>query len=174
MPKTTDKNKYFVEKTSEIHKGFESLDIRRGQNSLGVVSFFTIFYIVLVLIVLLSFYSLDGMIKIVDGIYKIEERSDKAEVSNKIEVLGDAIVYIGKVESFDRRTQSFEHGTILIRKIEKKDIEEKKDKKGKKVIIYKKDKKAIIYIKAKKAKKEDDIYIALIKKLGSEENKGWY
>lgn len=170
-----DKNKYFVEKTSEIHKGFESLDIRRGQNSLGVVSFFTIFYIVLVLIVLLSFYSRDGMIKIGDGIYKIEERSDKAEVSNEIEVLGDAIVYNGKVESFDRRTQSFEHGTILIRKIEKKDIEEKKDKKGKKVIIYKKDKKAIIYIKAKKAKKakkEDDIYIALIKKLGSEENKG--
>ena len=149
-----DKNKYFVEKTSEIHKGFESLNIEEGKNSLGVVSIRTMFYIVLVLIVLLGFYFRDCMLKIDDGIYKIEEKSDKAEVSNEIEVLGDAIVYNGKVEAFDRRTQSFEHGTISIRKIEKKDIEAKK---------------AIIY---KKAKKEDDIYIELIKNLGSEKNKG--
>ena len=104
--------------------------------------------------------------KIDDGIYKIEERSDKAEVSNEIEVLGDAIVYNGKVEAFDRRTQSFEHGTISIRKIKEKDIEEKKDKKEKKAIIYKK------VQKDKKDKKEDNIYIVLIKKLGSEKNKG--
>lgn len=164
-----DKNKYFVEKTSEIHKGFESLNIEKGENSLGVVSIITKLYIGLVLLVLLGFYSRDYMLKIDDGIYKIEGMSDK------IEVLGDAIVYNGKVEAFDRRTQSFEHGTISIRKIEKKDIEEKKDKKGKKVIIYKKDKKAIIYkkdIEEKKTKKEDDIYIVLIKNLGSEENKG--
>ena len=158
-----DKNEYFVEKTSEIHKGFESLNIEKGKNSLGVVSFITKVYIGLVLIVLLGFYFRDCMLKIDDGIYKIEERSDKAEVSNEIEVLGDAIVYNGKVEAFDRRTQSFEHGTISIRKIEKKDIENKKAKKD---IIYKKD------IEAKKDKKEDDIYIVLIKNLGSEENKG--
>jgi hypothetical protein len=151
-----DKNKYFVEKTSEIHKGFESLDIGRGQNSLGVVNNFTKLYIVLVLLVLLGFYSRDCMLKIDDGIYKIEGRSDKAEVSNEIEVLGDAVVYNGKVEAFDRRTQSFEHGTISIRKIEKEEIE----------------KKDIIYKKEKKDKKEDDIYIVLIKNLGSEINKG--
>lgn len=158
-----DKNKYFVEKTSEIHKGFESLNIEEGKNSLGVVSIRTMFYIGLVLLVLLGFYSRDYMEKIDDGIYKIEERVDKAEVSNEIEVLGDAIVYNGKVEAFDRRTQSFEHGTISIREIEKKDIENKKAKKD---IIYKKD------IEDKKDKKEDDIYIVLIKNLGSEENKG--
>ena len=151
-----DKNKYFVEKTSEIHKGFESLDIGRGQNSLGVVNNFTKLYIVLVLLVPLGFYSRDCMLKIDDGIYKIEGRSDKAEVSNEIEVLGDAVVYNGKVEAFDRRTQSFEHGTISIRKIEKEEIE----------------KKDIIYKKENKDKKEDDIYIVLIKNLGSEINKG--
>lgn len=155
-----DKNKYFVEKTSEIHKGIEYLDIEKGNNSLGIVSKLTKFYIALVFIVLLGFYFRDCMLKIDDGIYKIEERSDKAEVSNEIEVLGDAIVYNGKVEAFDRRTQSFEHGTISIRKIEKEDIEAKKAKK------------AIIYKKPKKAKNEDDIYIELIKNLGSEKNKG--
>ena len=31
---------------------------------------------------------------------------------------GDAIVYKGKVEALDKRTQSFEHGTISIRKNE--------------------------------------------------------
>lgn len=151
-----DKNKYFVEKMSEIHKGFESLNIEEGKNSLGVVSIITKLYIGLLLLVLLGFYSRDYMLKIDDGIYKIEERSDKAEVSNEIEVLGDAVVYNGKVEAFDRRTQSFEHGTISIRKIEKEDIE----------------KKDIIYKKEKKDKKEDDIYIVLIKNLGSEINKG--
>lgn len=111
-----DKNKYFVEKTSEIHKGIEYLDIRRGKNSLGVVGIRTMVYIGLVLCILLFIYCHDYYIKIDDGIYEICEKSDKAGFPNKIEVLGDAIVYKDKVEAYDKRTQSFEHGTNSLRK----------------------------------------------------------
>lgn len=133
-----DKNKYFVEKTSEIHNGFEYFDIEKGYNSLGVVSNTTKIYITLLLCLLLGFYHKDYIRKIDDGIYKIEERSDKAEVSNEIEVLGDAVVYNGKVEAFDRRTQSFEHGTISIRKKDKHSIELTKNVGAKTKVVYQK------------------------------------
>ena len=164
--KEDNRHTYYVAQESEIPEKIEGLPKSQGYSILGVIDFSTIIGLISALCILSVFFLSDFREKIDDGIYKIEERSDKAEVSNEIEVLGDAIVYNGKVEAFDRRTQSFEHGTISIRKIKEKDIEEKKDKKEKKAIIYKK------VQKDKKDKKEDNIYIVLIKKLGSEKNKG--
>ena len=64
-------------------------------------------------------YCLDRQVRVDDGIYKIVEKSDKTDnVGEIIKVSGDAIVYKGKVEALDKRTQSFEHGTISIRKNE--------------------------------------------------------
>lgn len=76
------------------------------------------------LCILPTFYFLDYTEKIDDGIYRIVEKSDEADYFGKIiEVSGDAIVYNGKVEAFDKHTQSFEHGTISIRKKDKHSIE---------------------------------------------------
>lgn len=157
-----DKNKYFVEKTSEIHKGIEYLDKRRGEYSLGVVSKGTKFLIGSVLCMLLIVYCLDYNLKIDDGIYKIVSKSGEAEVPNEIEVSGDAIVYNDKVEvkgqgkvevkdqgkvevkdqdkveAYDKRTQSFEHGTILLRKIDKYSIELTKNVGDKTRVVYQK------------------------------------
>ena len=141
-----DKNKYFVEKTSEIHKGIEYLDKRRGEYSLGVVSKGTKFLIGSVLCMLLIVYCLDYNLKIDDGIYKIVSKSGEAEVPNEIEVSGDAIVYKDKVEvkdqdkveAYDKRTQSFEHGTILLRKIDKYSIELTKNVGDKTRVVYQK------------------------------------
>ena len=68
-------------------------------------------------------YNQNYKLKIDDGIYEIVGKSDKAEFPNKIEVLGDAIVYKDKVEAYDKRTQSFEHGTISLRKKGEQSIE---------------------------------------------------
>ena len=166
-------NVFYVKKKSEIPKKIDGLNKNEGNNILGKINAWTIIWFTIMIAIIPIVYFLDCSIRVNDGIYEIVEKSDKTDnLDEIIKVSGDAIVYKGKVEALDKRTQSFEHGTILLRKIEKKDIEEKKGKKEKKVLIYKKDKKAIIYIKPKKTEKEDDIYIVLIKKLGSEENKG--
>lgn len=147
-----DKNKYFVEKTSEIHKGFESLNIEKGKNSLGVVTTNTKVCIGFLLFMLLFFYCLDYDLKIDDGMYRIVSKSGEAEVPNEIEVSGDAIVYKDKVEvkdqdkvevkdkveAYDKRTQSFEHGTILLRKIDKYSIELTKNVGDKTRVVYRK------------------------------------
>lgn len=141
-----DKKKYFVEKTSEIHKRIEYLNRRRGENSLGLVNCFTIFCIALVLGILLFIYYKDHELKIDDGMYKIVSKSGEAEVPNEIEVSGDAIVYKDKVEvkeqdkveAYDKRTQSFEHGTILLRKIDKYSIELTKNVGDKTRVVYQK------------------------------------
>jgi len=133
-----DKNKYFVEKTSEIHKRIEYLNRRRGENSLGLVNYFTIFCIALVSGILLFIYYQDHELKIDDGMYKIVSKSGEAEVPNEIEVSGDAIVYKDKVEAYDKRTQSFEHGTISIRKKDKHSIELTKNVGDKTRVVYQK------------------------------------
>ena len=133
-----DKKKYFVEKASEIHKRIEYLNRRRGKNSLGLVNYFTIFCIALVSGILLFIYYQDHELKIDDGMYKIVSKSGEAEVPNEIEVSGDAIVYKDKVEAYDKRTQSFEHGTILLRKIDKHSIELTKNVGDKTRVVYQK------------------------------------
>lgn len=143
--KGKNNNVFYVEDNSEIPKKIDGLNKNEGKSILGKINPWTIGWFIIMIAIMPINNFIDYGLKIDDGIYKIEEKSDKAEFPNEIEVLGDTIVYNGKVESFDTRTQSFEHGTISIREIKKEDIEDKK------------------------VKKEDIIYIELTKNVGNKE-----
>ena len=109
----------YVKNNGDIHEKLNGLNKNEGNNIIGVVNVSTIvlFLIMIAIIPINSF--LDRQVRVDDGIYKIVEKSDKTDnVGEIIKVSGDAIVYKGKVEALDKRTQSFEHGTISIRKKE--------------------------------------------------------
>ena len=144
---------YYIAQESEIPEKIDGLPASAGYSILGVIDSFTIIFAILTICILPASFYFDSNRKIDDGIYKIVGKSHKAKVPNKIEVLGDAIVYNGKVEAYDKHTQSFEHGTISIRKI---NLKEKKYKKYKD-------------IENRKGKKEDIIYIELTKNVGKKE-----
>ena len=129
---------YYIAQESEIPEKIDGLPASAGYSILGVIDSFTIIFATLAICILPFLYFSDFKVKIDDGIYTIEEKPDKAEVPNEIEVLGDAIVYNGKVEAFDTHTQSFEHGTILIRKKDKHSIELTKNVGDKTKVVYQK------------------------------------
>ena len=155
-------NVFYVKKKSEIPKKIDGLNKNEGNNILGKINAWTIFWFTTMIAIIPIVYFLDCSIRVNDGIYEIVERSDKTDnLDEIIKVSGDAIVYKGKVEALDKRTQSFEHGTISIRKKEeniltkltkylrgKKDREDKNsyieltinqgEKKDKKIEKYKK------------------------------------
>lgn len=84
---------------------------------------------------------LDYTVKVDDGIYEIVGKSDKADKIDRIKLSGDTTIYHDKVEDFEKRTQSFEQGTISIRKKGKNYIEliiNQGRKQDKKVEEYKK------------------------------------
>lgn len=159
--KPKEDNIFYVDESSEIPERIKDFREKEGKLILGLVPFWTNAWLILMIFISPTISFLDYKVKIDDGIYEIVEKSDKAEFPNKIEVLGDAIVYKDKVEALDKRTQSFEHGTISIRKKEeniltkltkylrgKKDREDKNsyieltinqgEKKDKKIEKYKK------------------------------------
>lgn len=112
-------NVIYVDKSSEIPKKIKGLNKNEGNNIIGVVNVSTIFLFLIMIAIIPINYCLDRQVRVDDGIYKIVEKSDKTDnVGEIIKVSGDAIVYKGKVEALDKRTQSFEHGTISIRKNE--------------------------------------------------------
>lgn len=124
--KGNNRDTYYVAQKSGIHETIDGVTDRTGYPILGVINRdkYTIFIFLAMLCILPTFYFLDYTEKIDDGIYRIVEKSDEADYFGKIiEVSGDAIVYNGKVEAFDKHTQSFEHGTISIRKKDKHSIE---------------------------------------------------
>ena len=140
--KKGEKNIFYVDSTSEIPEIIGGLEKKIGESKLGVVNKWKIIIELLLIFAVFPLSSIvdQEVVRVNDGIYKIEEKPDKAEVPNEIEVSGDAIVYNGKVEAYDKRTQSFEHGTISIRKIylkekKNKDIEDRKDKKENNIYI---------------------------------------
>lgn len=155
--KKGEKNIFYVDSTSEIPEIIDGLEKKIGESILGVVNKWTIIIELLLIFAVFPLSSIvdQEVVRVNDGIYKIVGESDKAKTPNEIEVLGDAIVYNGKVEAYDKRTQSFEHGTISIRKI---NLKEKKYKKYKD-------------IEDRKDKKENNIYIELTKNVG---NKEWF
>lgn len=116
--KGNNRDTYYVAQKSEIHETIDGVKDRTGYRILGVINRdkYTIFIFLAMLCILPTFYFLDYTEKIDDGMYKIVSKSGEAEVPNEIEVSGDAIVYKDKVEAYDKRTQSFEHGTISLRK----------------------------------------------------------
>lgn len=138
--KKGEKNIFYVDSTSEIHEIIGGLKKPFGESILGVVNKWKIIIELLLIFAVLPLSSIvdQKFVRINDGIYTIEEKPDKAEVPNKIEVLGDAIVYNGKVEAFDTHTQSFEHGTISIRKKDKHSIELTKNVGDKTKVVYQK------------------------------------
>ena len=129
---------YYIAQESEIPEKIDGLPESAGYSILGVIDSFTIIFAILTICILPASFYFDYNRKIDDGIYTIEEKPDKAEVPNEIEVLGDAIVYNGKVEAFDTHTQSFEHGTISIRKKDKHSIELTKNVGDKTKVVYQK------------------------------------
>ncbi|MBK5129592.1 hypothetical protein H7T95_08930 [Streptococcus salivarius] len=109
----------YVKNNGDIHEKLKDLNKNEGNNIIGVVNVSTIFLFLIMIAIIPINYCLDRQVRVDDGIYKIVEKSDKTDnVGEIIKVSGDAIVYKGKVEALDRRTQSFEHGTISIRKKE--------------------------------------------------------
>lgn len=131
-------NVIYVDKSSEIPEKIKGLREAEGKLILGLVPSWTNVWLILMIFISPTISFLNYIVKIDDGIYKIEEKPDKAEVPNEIEVLGDAIVYNGKVEAFDTHTQSFEHGTISIRKKDKHSIELTKNVGDKTKVVYQK------------------------------------
>jgi membrane protein len=132
------KDLFYVEDGSEILNNINRKPKYSGYPILGKLDRWTIILIILILIIIPINKYIDSLVTVDDGIYKIEEKPDKAEVPNEIEVLGDAIVYNGKVEAFDTHTQSFEHGTISIRKKDKHSIELTKNVGDKTRVVYQK------------------------------------
>lgn len=132
------KDLFYVEDGSEILKKINRKPKYSGYPLLGKIDRWTIISIILILIIMPINKYIDSLVTVDDGIYIIEEKPDKAEVPNEIEVLGDAIVYNGKVEAFDTHTQSFEHGTISIRKKDKHSIELTKNVGDKTKVVYQK------------------------------------
>lgn len=132
------KDLFYVEDGSEILNNINRKPKYSGYPILGKLDRWTIILIILILIIIPINKYIDSIVTVDDGIYKIEEKPDKAEVPNEIEVLGDAIVYNGKVEAFDTHTQSFEHGTISIRKKDKHSIELTKNVGDKTRVVYQK------------------------------------
>ena len=132
------KDLFYVEDGSEILNNINRKPKYSGYPILGKLDRWTIILIILILIIIPINKYIDSLVTVDDGIYKIEEKPDKAEVPNEIEVLGDAIVYNGKVEAFDTHTQSFEHGTISIRKKDKHSIELNKNVGDKTRVVYQK------------------------------------
>lgn len=121
-----NRNIYYVDQKSEIPGIIEGLGEPAGYPILGVTNKnkFLSFCVLVTLCMLPAISVLDYTVKIDDGIYEIVEKSDKADCFGKIiEVSGDAIVYNGKVEVFDRHTQSFEYGAISIRRKGKHSVE---------------------------------------------------
>lgn len=121
-----NRNIYYVDQKSEIPEIIEGIGEPAGYPILGVTNRdkFLSFFVLATVCILPAISVLDYIVKIDDGIYEIVEKSDEADYFGKIlEVSGDAIVYNGKVEAFDKHTQSFEHGTISIRKKDKHSIE---------------------------------------------------
>ena len=114
---------FYVEKGSEILNKINRKPKYSGYPLLGKLDGLTITLIILILIIIPINKYIDSLVTVDDGIYEIVGKSDKAEFPNKIEVLGDAIVYKDKVEAYDKRTQSFEHGTISLRKKGEQSIE---------------------------------------------------
>lgn len=109
----------YVKNNGDIHEKLKDLNKNEGNNIIGVVNVSTIFLFLITIAIIPINYCLDRQVRVDDGIYKIVEKSNKTDnVGEIIKVSGDAIVYKGKVEALDRRTQSFEHGTISIRKKE--------------------------------------------------------
>lgn len=146
-----NRNTYYVEQESEIHKRIEGRTANAGYQILGVTErdVVTLFWIIVTLCIIPVVSALNHIVKVDDGIYKVVwDRDDAikvlgdAKVPNEIEVSGDAIVYNGKVEAYDKRTQSFEHGTISIRKVDLRDnniyIVLTKNVGGKESFLYKK------------------------------------
>lgn len=132
------KDLFYVEDGSEILNKINRKPKYSGYPLLGKLDRWTIISIILILIIMPINKYIDSLVTVDDGIYIIEEKPDKAEVPNEIEVLGDAIVYNGKVEVFDTHTQSFEHGTISIRKKDKHSIELTKNVGDKTKVVYQK------------------------------------
>lgn len=133
-------NVIYVDKSSEIPEKIKGLREAEGKLILGLVPFWTNVWLILMIFISPTISFLDYIVKIDDGIYEIVGKSDKAEFPNKIEVLGDAIVYKDKVEAYDKRTQSFEHGTISLRKKGKHSIELIENMGDKTIVKYQKKK----------------------------------
>lgn len=161
--KKGEKNIFYVDSTSEIPDIIGGLEKTIGESILGVVNKWKIIIELLLIFAVFPLSSIvdQNVVRVNDGIYVKLNKQNKVDNSDKIKVLGEAIVYKGKVENLDKRTQSFEHGTISIRKKEeniltkltkylrgKKDREDKNsyieltinqgEKKDKKIEKYKK------------------------------------
>lgn len=113
-----DKKKYFVEKTSEIPKRIEGLRKYEGYPILGVISRnkITVLSVIVTSLILPAISILDSKVKVDNGTYYIDRKSDNIDSSDTIEISDDTIIYNGKAEHFDIRKQSFSMG-----KIKKKD-----------------------------------------------------
>ena len=134
---------YYVSQKSEILEKIEGKTEKDGYSILGVIQRdkLTLISAFVILCILLVISVLDYTVKVDDGIYEIVGKSDKADKIDRIKLSGDTTIYHDKVEDFEKRTQSFEQGTISIRKKGKNYIEltiNQGRKQDKKVEEYKK------------------------------------
>lgn len=141
--KGSDIDTYYVAQQSEISKKINGLTEKDGYPILGVIhrdkSIVISAFATLCILPIISV--LDYTVKVDDGIYEVVGKSDKADKIDRIKLSGDGIIYHDKIEDFDTRTQSFEYGTISIRKKGENYIEltiNQGRKKDKKVEEYKK------------------------------------
>lgn len=113
-----NKDIYYVSQTSEIPKKIEGLRKYEGYPILGVISRnkITVLLVIVILLILPAISILDSKVKVDNGTYYIDRKSDNIDSSDTIEISDDTIIYNGKAEHFDIRKQSFSMG-----KIKKKD-----------------------------------------------------
>ena len=109
-----NKDIYYVSQTSEIPKKIEGLSKYKGYLILGVISGnkITVPLVIVTLLILPAISILDSKVKVDNGIYYIDRKSDNIDSSDTIEISDDTIIYKGKAETFDTRKQSFSMGKI--------------------------------------------------------------
>lgn len=105
---------YYVSQTSEIPKKIEGLTKYEGYPILGVISRnkITVPLVIVTLLILPAIPILDSKVKVDNGIYHIDRKSDNIDSSDTIEISDDTIIYKGKAETFDTRKQSFSMGRV--------------------------------------------------------------
>lgn len=109
-----NKDIYYVSQTSEIPKKIEGLSKYKGYPILGVISRnkITVPLVIVTLLILPAISILDSKVKVDNGIYYIDRKSDNIDSSDTIEISDDTIIYKGKAETFDTRKQSFSMGKV--------------------------------------------------------------
>ena len=103
---------YYVAQESEIPDKIEGKSESEGYPLLGVIDTVTMCFAILTIITLPAISILDSIVKVDNGIYSIDNTSDKTDISDTVEISGDTIIYNGKAETFDTRKQSFSMGKI--------------------------------------------------------------